>query len=287
MNKTKKPKVKKTSRELVPVEPEMPSQILPAIPGRDWIEKYNQFLSDYDQFIDKQMKSEIDYGIIPGTQKPTLYLAGAQKLEKLFFLTSKTNLVEKVIKDDYSFIKYSYRTSAYRGQTLVATCEGTCNSKEKKYRWETVFDNQATDEQKKAGKLLTRTSRGGKSYSVYIIEKREFYDIENTIMKMAQKRAYVGAILIATNSSGRFTQDIEDMAVEAPQASNEVKQPATAVGQYGEPVEPFPAKKRTTLPKLVCSECGLPISQAEKKYSEDRYGFALGRCCQSKFRQKT
>jgi hypothetical protein len=35
--------------------------------------------------------------------------------------------------------------------------------------------------------------------------------MKNTIMKMAQKRAFVGAILIATGASEYFTQDIEDM----------------------------------------------------------------------------
>jgi len=245
------------------------NQILPVIPDEKWIEKYNQFLDNYDQFIDKQMKSETDYGIIPGTQKPTLYLAGAQKLEKLFFLTSKTDLSEKVIADDYSFLKYAYRTSIYRGQTLVATCEGTCNSKEKKYRFETVFDNQATEEQKKNGKLETRTSKAGKPYSIYVVEKKEFYDIENTIMKMAQKRAYVGAILTATNSSGRFTQDIEDMDL----GNKVIKQPVTQVGKV---------KPASEIGKLFCSECGNPISQAEADYSDRKWNAKLCRTCQGK-----
>lgn len=248
------------------------NQIMPVIPDEKWIAKYNEFLDNYDKFIDKQMKPDTDFGIIPGTQKPTLYLAGAQKLEKLFFLTSKTDLSDKTITEDYSFIKYAYRTSIYRGQILVATCEGTCNSKEKKYRFETVFDNQANEEQKKNGKLETRTSKAGKPYSVYVVEKKEFYDIENTIMKMAQKRAYVGAILTATNSSGRFTQDIEDM--DLGNGRNKViQQPVERVGTV---------KPASDIGKLFCSECGNPITKAEADYSEGKFNSRLCRGCQAK-----
>lgn len=35
--------------------------------------------------------------------------------------------------------------------------------------------------------------------------------LKNTIQKMAQKRAFVGAILIATGASQFYTQDVEDM----------------------------------------------------------------------------
>ena len=37
--------------------------------------------------------------------------------------------------------------------------------------------------------------------------------MKNTIMKIAQKRAFVGAMLLATGASEFFTQDIEDMDI--------------------------------------------------------------------------
>ena len=40
-------------------------------------------------------------------------------------------------------------------------------------------------------------------------------------MKMAQKRAFVGAILIATGASEFFTQDIEDMEINGAVFSND------------------------------------------------------------------
>lgn len=182
------------------------------LPSAKQIEEYEAFLNNYDAFVNRMLKEGVDYGVIPGVEKPSLLKPGAEKLEKFFFLRSKKDCILKEVKEDGSFIRYTYRTTVFNkyGQ-VVSTCEGTCNSHEKKYRFQMVFDNQATPKQKKEGKLEERTSKNGKPYKCYIIEKKDFYDIENTIMKMAQKRSYVGAILEATNSSSRFTQDVEDM----------------------------------------------------------------------------
>lgn len=44
------------------------------------------------------------------------------------------------------------------------------------------------------------------------IPNTDIYSQVNTLMKMAQKRAYVGTIIISANASEFFTQDIEDYA---------------------------------------------------------------------------
>jgi len=65
------------------------------------------------------------------------------------------------------------------------------------------------------------------SYGFYGGDERRDYKTKkilaqpaNTIVKMAQKRAYVGAILTATGTSELFTQDVED-AEAAPVAVND------------------------------------------------------------------
>lgn len=185
-----------------------------SLPNENQIEEYKTFLKNYDKFVNEMLKDGVDYGVIPGVEKPTLLKPGAEKLEKFFFLRSKKTLMNKEITDGGKYVSYTYQTCVFnRAGQIVATCEGTCNSKEKKYRYITVFDNQATPDQKVQGKLEERKSKKGGTYKVYVIEKTDCYDLENTIMKMAQKRSYVGAILEATNSSSRFTQDVEDMDI--------------------------------------------------------------------------
>ena len=60
-----------------------------------------------------------------------------------------------------------------------------------------------------SGKTLDAWEIGGRLYAV---PNRDVADQVNTIDKMAQKRALVAAILIATNASDYFTQDMEDFS---------------------------------------------------------------------------
>jgi ABC-type uncharacterized transport system YnjBCD ATPase subunit len=61
---------------------------------------------------------------------------------------------------------------------MVGQGDGSCNSKEKKYE----------------------------------SQKYKIYDLTNTIVKMAQKRALVAAVLSSCGASEFFTQDLEAMA---------------------------------------------------------------------------
>lgn len=185
-------------------------RFLPSFPTKAQLEEYKAFLNNYNSFVDEMLNEEVDYGMIPSVDKPSLFKPGAEKLEKLFFYRHKKVLVEKVVEPDY--IKYTYRTEVYnKAGNLVATCEGTCNSHEKKYRWRVIPEWEASEEIKASVEPEARKAKSGKTYKWYKVENTEVADLENTIMKMAQKRSYVGAILEATNSSGRFTQDVEDM----------------------------------------------------------------------------
>jgi hypothetical protein len=67
-------------------------------------------------------------------------------------------------------------------------------------------------------KRTSKTTKSGKSFDAWRIEDRIYQiphdnpmSFKNTLQKMAQKRAFVGAILIATGASEFFTQDLEDL----------------------------------------------------------------------------
>lgn len=46
---------------------------------------------------------------------------------------------------------------------------------------------------------------------VYRVPNEDIYTLANTILKMADKRAFIAAVLLGTNASEFFTQDVEDM----------------------------------------------------------------------------
>jgi hypothetical protein len=134
-------------------------------------------------FVRSALQSNVDYGIVPGTKKPTLFKPGAEKLCRLFQLNPRFELTQK-IEDwtgqahglDAPLFHYHYRCTLWRNGEIIAEGEASCNSHEKKYKNGRVFDSV------------------------------------NTICKMAQKRALVAAVLVATGASEFFTQDMEDLA---------------------------------------------------------------------------
>ena len=70
-------------------------------------------------FVAAQMKKGVDYGVIPGTKKPTLLKPGAENLCRLFSLRPSYELI--------------YRCTLVRQGEMVGQGDGSCNSKEKKY----------------------------------------------------------------------------------------------------------------------------------------------------------
>jgi len=187
-------------------------------------------------FIKKVLKPNIDYGIIPGTSKNTLLKPGAEKMAAFFGFSSVFSDVEVIEDwtgkehDGEPFFYYRQKCTLYRGDLLIASADGSCNSWEKKYRY-----RKQERECPSCGKnaiIKGREEYGGGwlcykrkdgcgakfqdhdeaiiSQDVGVVKNPEISDIVNTILKMAQKRALVAAVLIATNVSDYFTQDIED-----------------------------------------------------------------------------
>ena len=135
---------------------------------------------EYDslkRYIGSQLKSGTDYGVIPGTQKPSLWKSGAEKLARLFNLGSRivSQTKDINIEKGYATVAYTFEIFHLKTGVGLSQCEGCATSLEKKYR------NVALP------------------------------DILNTLMKIAQKRAYVGAVIQAIGASDYFTHDIDDV----------------------------------------------------------------------------
>jgi len=183
---------------------------MPAMSIKEAVDRYNILI----QFTKQVMKDGKDYGTIPGTDKPTLLKPGAEKLNTLFGFAPDFLSIDKIVDFEKGFFYFQYRADLYKDGKKVGSGLGSCNSKEKKYRYRNIPEWKAT-ENEKASALRTeeRTSKAGKPYKVLVIENQEPFDLVNTIDKMAQKRALVAATLIAANASEFFTQDTEDLEI--------------------------------------------------------------------------
>jgi hypothetical protein len=133
--------------------------------------KINQF----QQLIKNQLQQGQDYGIIPGTSKPTLLKPGAEKILMLMGLTSKFDILDSTRDFESGFFQYQVKCRLYKDRMLITEGLGACNTREKKYL------------------------------------KQDAYTIDNTALKMAKKRSLVDATLLIASLSQIFTQDMEDI----------------------------------------------------------------------------
>ncbi|MCZ2459831.1 MAG: hypothetical protein LC128_09390 [Chitinophagales bacterium] len=206
--------------------------IAPVVNVQGALQRYQ----DMKDFIEGILRKDVDYGVIPGTGKPTLLKPGAEKLTTFFGLSAEFQIIEKdedwtgKDHDGEPFFNYWYKCRITRNGKIVAEGEGSCNSFEKKYRYrsanikcpscgaETVIEGKAEFGGgwlcwKKKGGCGAKFKTGDKSIEDQPrgqVKNPDVADIVNTLQKMAQKRAYIAAVLLATNASEYFTQDIED-----------------------------------------------------------------------------
>jgi hypothetical protein len=176
-------------------------------------------VQELQAFVTKVMVRDEDYGTIPGTDKPTLYQPGAQKLAEIYGLAHRFEVIDGVKDWERGFFYFEYRciVSSRRDGRHICEGIGSCNSKESKYSDRWVFDRDVPSGMNKSSlKTKEITSRkNGRSYTMYQVPNPDPFSLVNTIQKMAAKRAYVHAIISATRSAGVFTQDVEDLPREA------------------------------------------------------------------------
>ena len=135
------------------------------------------------------LSRNVDFGVIKGTKKPSLYKSGAEKIIMAYQLMCRYSIeskIEQLIekKDGKEgFFYYSVKCSLFKGFTLP---DGTYQ--------EVEYANGY-------GSANTSESRNGTASA---------FNSANSILKMAQKRAMVQAALSVSGLSAMFTMDMED-----------------------------------------------------------------------------
>ncbi len=152
----------------------------------------------------------VHYGIIPGTQKKTLYQAGAEKICATFRLAPKYS-VDDLSEPHNNFYRYRVACSLYtiRDGLFVGSACGEASTAEEKYSWQkAVCDAQFEDAD--PSKRRKKWQEDG----TFIRQvARNSADLANTVLKIACKRAYVSATRGATAASDLLEVDLEEEAI--------------------------------------------------------------------------
>jgi len=235
--------------------------------------------------MDRVMKRGVHYDVIPGTKKPSLLQPGADILNFLFRLSPNPEVIHEIRQDDW--IAYTVRVTLVHSPTgkIWAAGLGSCNSREKRYRyrWESTGkpvpkaywdtrdqallgpDLHAKKDDDTGGWMICRR-----------IDNDNPWDLDNTILKMAVKRAKVAAALNATGAADMFTQDVEDMPpeyFEARRKTKDIELPPSKDGIVPDtPIEPepLPAADPALVMRVINAYGGIGIDVSEVLAYVDR-----------------
>lgn len=177
------------------------------------LDAMKQKLNLTKEFFREVMQEGVDYGIIPGTDKPTLYKAGAEGLCEFYNLapTIAAKVEDKVHETGYYAVDVTIRLLHRGSGSIIAEGVGHANTYESRYRWRWVSEKDVPKGLNKED--LVSKERDGKygKYVQYRMENDDMHSIWNTVLKMAKKRALVDAVLSATRSSGLFAQTQDEL----------------------------------------------------------------------------
>lgn len=164
-----------------------------------------QKIGQMQAVVQKTLKEGQDYGEVPGTNKPTLLKPGGEKICMLFGLNPEYDFLQTTEDYDKEFFSYNIKCTLFRNGQAVAQGVGSCNSKEKKYRYINVDELP----ENYVGYQEKITDKYGREK--FKINNLDVCSLVNTILKMAKKRAFIDAVLQVASLSEVFTQDLEDM----------------------------------------------------------------------------
>lgn len=189
------------------------------------------------QVMEAVMVKDVHYGTIPGTQKPTLYKPGSEKILTTFHIAAYPKEIDDLSTPDEIRYRVKVHGLSMDSGILIGVGIGECSSSEEKYKWRRPVCDEEFNEAPEDRKRLKWVKGFGDKPSYQQKQVRTNpSDVANTILKMAKKRAQIDMTLTATGASDVFDQDLEDLpegivrevadkkpAIKPPQKKEEAK----------------------------------------------------------------
>lgn len=197
------------------------------------MDKTQKNLAVLRQYVQENFTDEVDYGApFPGSPKSSLLLAGAEKFNLLFNVYPRFVTIERITDQKTGFCLYHLGCELVNKNTgqIVGYGEGSCNVYESKFRYrnanrvcpncgkETIIKGK----EEYGGGWLCYKAKGGCGFKfpdgdksieeqqTGKVENENFFDLWNNILKYAEKRAMVCAVVYTGGVSELFTQDGDD-----------------------------------------------------------------------------
>jgi hypothetical protein len=237
------------------------------------IEDVRDQIQAIEACIKTMMVENRHYGKVPGCgDKKCLLKPGAEMLAKLFQIRPEFVRERRDLGNGHFEVLSSCTMYSHLNGVAVGEGAGTCSTMESKYRWRKAQRTcpkcegsvgrskypPANDKTAQPGWYCTQCKaqfaysdpeiRGQKTGRV---ENPDIADVYNTVQKIADKRAYVAAVITTTGASDYVTQDITDFDEDFPKQDDDGDIDQTSDTSHGETGDPIPqaAKVRGDLIK--------------------------------------
>ena len=202
------------SEELAVYEPE--SRIIP-------VAEVKAQMAAIDQLLKHVMVRDVHYGVPPGMAqkdkngkptRPMLFLPGAEKLLLTFQLAAAEPRIEDLSVGGEIRYRVTRPIANRNTGVVVAVGIGTASSEENKWAWRTPSPKEEWDDTPENLRREVWRRKDGVSYKQKQVHTKAA-DLDNTILKMADKRALIQGVLRATGASDLFDTPDEPKEVAA------------------------------------------------------------------------
>jgi hypothetical protein len=161
---------------------------------RTEIARQKQMTEIMVEYVRDNMKDGHHYYSFNEGGKPALTKDGAYTICRLLKVIPGPVDVEIIREEGGHFTVVSHAKLFNQDMVEIASSRGSCSTRESKYAYRWVGDKNLPDDVDKATlKSRSGTGKYGK-YTQYQLPNPDLADLENTIIKMSEKRATVGAV---------------------------------------------------------------------------------------------
>jgi len=200
-------------------------ELPPLLISKDSVETVLRNAEMLTDLLRTKLVPGVDYAkdLVPGQNKPVLLDPGAQIIMAAFSVYPDHEIMERSFERerDKEIVRYVVKCRLrLRGyNVIVAEGVGSASSEEVKYkyRWldkNTLIEDYGYTEEELEDLKKKVVRRGGEEVILYRVRNPELLDLDNTILKMAAKRAEIDAVLQLPGVSRVFTQDIGERKAE-------------------------------------------------------------------------
>ncbi len=143
-----------------------------------------------DALVEKVLEAGVDYGLHPGTQSQALKDPGANTIINAFNCYPKAEVLFREVSDTRISYVIDIALISREDGLAKSTGTGACTTQETRYGYRWVDNPEPFGYDRASLKKRTRDGR-----TTYRIVNPDWSELENTILKMARKRAEVDAAM--------------------------------------------------------------------------------------------